>query len=61
MKSIMLPLRKGSMMDFIHGNYQKWCKACCLKEQTKYLLKEMSEAPERLKKLQKELKEIKCT
>lgn len=49
-------LGEGNMMDFVHGNYEWWCKCCCLKAQIKHT-KERARA---LKGLLKELKKLKC-
>ncbi len=47
---------EGSVMDFIHGGYEMWCKCCCLKYQVNYVKAQTS----RLEGLEKELREIKC-
>lgn len=46
----------GGMMDFVHGNYQRWCKVCVLKTQIKHLKQQVRRLPileAKLKKLDK--------
>ena len=31
---------EGSLMDWNHGNYERWCSDCADSEQTKYWLKQ---------------------
>ena len=52
-------LGEGSTMDYIHGNYQRWCKRCCLEEQIKHCEKELNELPERINKFKEELERMK--
>lgn len=45
---------EGSVMDFIHGGYERWCKKCCLEVQIAYAEKhrdDLKELKEKLKKL----------
>ena len=49
---------EGSMMDVVHGNYQRWCKGCCLKEQIAHKEKQLKKLPKELEKLKKELSEL---
>lgn len=47
---------QGSVMDYVHGNYTRWCECCCLKEQ----IKNIRETVGRLPKLEKKLANLKC-
>lgn len=53
-KATELWVGAGSTLDYVHGNFQKWCKRCCLEEQLKY----HKEAVERISGIEKELKEL---
>lgn len=50
---------EGSLMDYTHGNYERWCDFCCLNYQVKYIPKKIKEMKENLVKAKRELKEIK--
>ena len=41
----------GSTMDFVHGNYQRCCKCCCLSEKLEYVRKLTKTIPELKRKL----------
>lgn len=43
---------EGSMLDYVHGNYQRWCKRCCLEASIEYAERHKDD----LKRLKKELK-----
>ena len=45
---------EGSVLDWSHGNYQRWCERCCIIAQITSAKKSM----ERLDKLEKRLKEL---
>ncbi len=47
---------QGSMLDFIHGSYSRWCKCCCLKAQIKHC----RQAARRLNGLLTKLEKVKC-
>lgn len=49
-------LGEGSILDYIHGNYQRWCKYCVLKEQIKYAEKIVKNLPKLKRELEKEKK-----
>lgn len=51
-------LGHGSSMDFIHGNYQRWCEVCALKAQIEYQTQELKELPERIESEKKRLEQI---
>jgi len=36
---------QGSMMDFIHGGYTRWCEYCSTKESLKYAKKQAKRIP----------------
>ena len=46
---------RGSMMDFVHGNYQIWCKICVYEAQIKHLELELKRIPKDLKIIKKKL------
>ena len=45
---------EGSVMDYIHGNYQWWCKRCILEYQLKYAKRIAKNIPKLIKQLKKE-------
>ena len=44
---------QGSTMDFIHGNYQQWCKKCTLEAQLTYAIKHQNDVKKIREKLEK--------
>ena len=46
----------GSVMDFIHGNYQMWCEICCLEAQIEHNDKLYQELPKKLEEWRKRLR-----
>jgi len=43
---------QGGAMDFVHGNYEQWCKCCCLRAQ----ITTCYEAQNRIPSLEKQLR-----
>jgi hypothetical protein len=54
-------LDHGSIMDFIHGNYQRWCEVCVLKHQIKYNKKQLKELPKKIAEWETRLKELEAS
>lgn len=49
-------IENGSVLDYTHGFFERWCECCVLKAQIKYAEKTIKS----LKELKKKLKVIKC-
>lgn len=43
----------GGVLDFVHGNYQRWCNYCATKEQLKHARKAAKRIPMLERKLAK--------
>ena len=48
----------GSVMDFIHGGYERWCEVCVLKYQIKYNKQQLKELPKKIADWEKRLVEL---
>ena len=46
----------GNMMSYVHGDYQIWCKCCCLQAQ----MKNAEEVIKNYERLKKKLYKINC-
>ena len=47
---------EGSMLDFVHGNYEIWCKCCTLQARLEHIEKIEKDK----EKIKKELYKINC-
>ena len=45
---------EGGMLDFIHGQYEMWCKKCCVLKQLEYAKEHKND----LKRFKKELRDL---
>ena|SRR3990167_10844110 len=44
---------EGSIMDFVHGNFTRWCKVCAVRAELKHAKKQVRRIPSLEKKLNK--------
>ena len=49
----------GSTMDYVHGNYSRWCTYCSTKAQLKEAKRRAKQAPKDVIKLEKKLARLK--
>jgi hypothetical protein len=49
----------GSVMDYIHGMYSRWCEYCAVEYQLKHNRKLLEGLPEKISNLEQRFRELK--
>ena len=52
-------LGHGSVMDYVHGNYSRWCEYCATEYQLKYAREQLDELPKRISELEEKFEKLK--